>query len=217
MNILEKEQEFKEWLKKVCLYKDNTIDSRITNCKKVNDVYNLYDYFKKGKTEEIIKLFTYTTDDKDSGLKPLHAIPINGNLYTGTHTYKSAIKLYFSFLNYYEIEQKETKLTDIKIFKEKEYISYLDKSISKVNDYVNYIKNIYKLLGVELYSIVEDIYRLHNIQLLHYLKEEGAKYLLSTFKDLSSITQYTSGFRKYLDFIEQATSVPLNFRDLKIS
>jgi len=204
MNILEKEQEFKEWLKKVCLYKDNTIDSRITNCKKVNDVYNLYDYFKKGKTEVIIKLFTYTTDDKDSGLKPLHAIPINGNLYTGTHTYKSAIKLYFSFLNYYEIEQKETKLTDIKIFKEKEYISYLDKNISKVNDYVNYIKNIYKLLGVELYSIVEDIYRLHNIQLLHYLKEEGAKYLLSTFKDLSSITQYTSGFRKYLDFIEQA-------------
>jgi len=74
----------------------------------------------------------------------------------------------------------------------------------KVNDYVNYIKNVYKLLGVELYSIVEDIYRLHNIQLLHYLKEEGAKYLLSTFKDLSSITQYTSGFRKYLDFIEQA-------------
>ena len=49
MNILEKEQEFKEWLKKVCLYKDNTIDSRITNCKKVNDVYNLYDYFKKRK------------------------------------------------------------------------------------------------------------------------------------------------------------------------
>ena len=27
---------------------------------------------------------------------------------------------------------------------------------------------------------------------------------MSTFKDLSSITQYTSGFRKYLDFIEQA-------------
>ena len=173
MNTLEKEQEFKKWLEQG-RYEKRTIESRFTNCKTVNQKYDLYKYFKEG------------------------------NPYTGTHTYKSTIKLYFTFLNYYEIEQKETKLTDINIFKEKDYISYLDKNIKKVNDYINYIKNIYKLLGVELYSIVEDIYKLHNIQLLHYLKEEGAKYLLSTFKDLSSITQYTSGFRKYLDFIEQA-------------
>lgn len=203
MNTLEKEQEFKKWLEQG-RYKKRTIESRITNCKTVNQKYNLYKYFKEGNTQEIYRLFTYSTDDMDNGLKPLHAIPIEGNPYTGTHTYKSAIKLYFTFLNYYEIEQKETKLTDINIFKEKDYISYLDKNIKKVNDYINYIKNIYKLLGIELYSIIEDIYKLHNIQLLHYLKEEGAKYLLSTFKDLSSITQYTSGFRKYLDFIEQA-------------
>ena len=203
MNTLEKEQEFKKWLEQG-RYEKRTIESRITNFKTVNQKYDLYKYFKEGNTQEIYRLFTYSTDDMNNGLKPLHAIPIEGNPYTGTHTYKSAIKLYFTFLNYYEIEQKETKLTDINIFKEKDYISYLDKNIKKVNDYINYIKNIYKLLGVELYSIVEDIYKLHNIQLLHYLKEEGAKYLLSTFKDLSSITQYTSGFRKYLDFIEQA-------------
>ena len=203
MNTLEKEQEFKKWLEQG-RYEKRTIESRITNCKTVNQKYNLYKYFKEGNTQEIYRLFTYSTDDMDNGLKPLHAIPIEGNPYTGTHTYKSAIKLYFTFLNYYEIEQKETKLTDINIFKEKDYISYLDKNIKKVNNYINYIKNIYKLLGIELYSIIEDIYKLHNIQLLHYLKEEGAKYLLSTFKDLSSITQYTSGFRKYLDFIEQA-------------
>lgn len=203
MNTLEKEQEFKKWLEQG-RYEKRTIESRITNCKTVNQKYDLYKYFKEGNTQEIYRLFTYSTDDMNNGLKPLHAIPIEGNPYTGTHTYKSAIKLYFTFLNYYEIEQKETKLTDINIFKEKDYISYLDKNIKKVNDYINYIKNIYKLLGIELYSIIEDIYKLHNIQLLHYLKEEGAKYLLSTFKDLSSITQYTSGFRKYLDFIEQA-------------
>ncbi|WP_298824869.1 hypothetical protein [uncultured Capnocytophaga sp.] len=203
MRILEKEQEFKEWLEQGH-YEKRTIGSRIANCKTVNEKYDLYKYFKEGKTQEIYRLFTYTTDDKDSGLKPLHAIPINGNPYTGTHTYKSTIKLYFSFLGYYEIKQKETKLTDINIFKEDDYISYLDENISKVKDYINYIKNIYKLLGVELYSIVEDIYKSHNIDLLHYLKDEGAKYLLSTFKDLSSITQYTSGFRKYIDFIEQA-------------
>ena len=203
MRILEKEQEFKEWLEQGH-YEKRTIGSRIANCKTVNEKYDLYKYFKEGKTQEIYRLFTYTTDDKDSGLKPLHAIPINGNPYTGTHTYKSTIKLYFSFLGYYEIKQKETKLTDINIFKQDDYLSYLDENISKVKDYINYIKNIYKLLGVELYSIVEDIYKSHNIDLLHYLKDEGAKYLLSTFKDLSSITQYTSGFRKYLDFIEQA-------------
>ena len=203
MNTLEKEQEFKKWLEQG-RYEKRTIESRITNCKTVNQKYNLYKYFKEGNTQEIYRLFTYSTDDMDNGLKPLHAIHIEVKNYTGTHTYKSAIKLYFTFLNYYEIEQKETKLTDINIFKEKDYISYLDKNIKKVNNYINYIKNIYKLLGIELYSIIEDIYKLHNIQLLHYLKEEGAKYLLSTFKDLSSITQYTSGFRKYLDFIEQA-------------
>ena len=167
MNTLEKEQEFKKWLEQG-RYEKRTIESRITNCKTVNQKYNLYKYFKEGNTQEIYRLFTYSTDDMDNGLKPLHAIPIEGNPYTGTHTYKSAIKLYFTFLNYYEIEQKETKLTDINIFKEKDYISYLDKNIKKVNDYINYIKNIYKLLGIELYSIIEDIYKLHNIQLLYY-------------------------------------------------
>ena len=71
MRNLEKEQEFKQWLKEN-RYDDRTIDSRITNCKKVNEKYDLYEYFTKGNTQEIYRLFTYNTKDMDNGLKPLH-------------------------------------------------------------------------------------------------------------------------------------------------
>ncbi|WP_273087530.1 hypothetical protein, partial [Capnocytophaga gingivalis] len=87
MNTLEKEQEFKKWLEQG-RYERRTIESRITNCKTVNQKYDLYKYFKEGNTQEIYRLFTYSTDDMNNGLKPLHAIPIEGNPYTGTHTYK---------------------------------------------------------------------------------------------------------------------------------
>ena len=45
MNVLEKEQEFKEWLEQG-RYEKRTIGSRISNCKTVNDKYNPYEYFK---------------------------------------------------------------------------------------------------------------------------------------------------------------------------
>ena len=86
MRNLEKEQEFKQWLEEN-RYDKVTIQSRITNCKKVNEKYDLYEYFTKGNTQEIYRLFTYTTKDMDNGLKPLHNIPINGNPYTGTHCF----------------------------------------------------------------------------------------------------------------------------------
>ena len=52
MRNLQKQQEFKQWLKEN-RYDDRTIDSRITNCKKVNEKYDLYEYFTKGNTQEI--------------------------------------------------------------------------------------------------------------------------------------------------------------------
>jgi hypothetical protein len=202
MRNLEKEQEFKQWLKEN-RYDDRTIDSRITNCKKVNEKYDLYEYFTKGNTQEIYKLFTYTTKDMNNGLKPLHNIPINGNPYTGTHTYKYAIKLYFAFLASYEIENKRVDLSGIHIFKEEEYKTFLAKKIKSVDDYINYVKNVYKLLGSELFPIIEEIYQLRTLQLLQNLKEGSEKYLSSTFKNVTSISKYISGFKKYLDFIEE--------------
>ena len=52
MNVLEKEQEFKEWLEQGH-YEKGTIGSRIANCKTVNNKYDLYQYFKR----EILKKY----------------------------------------------------------------------------------------------------------------------------------------------------------------
>lgn len=201
MRNLEKEQEFKQWLKEN-RYDDRTIDSRITNCKKVNEKYDLYEYFTKGNTQEIYRLFTYTTKDMDNGLKPLHNIPINGNPYTGTHTYKSAIKLYFAFL----AEEFKEKETFGNIFMEEAFKAYLPKNgVEKsVSNYLNYIKNVDRLFEYKLFPIIKEIYESQNFEALNRLREQGDDYLAETFKGLKNLKDYRSGFKKYLYFIEDS-------------
>ncbi len=200
MKKLEKEKEFKEWLKEN-RYDDRTIDSRITNCKKVNEKYDLYEYFTKGNTREIYRLFTYTTKDKENGLKPLHNIPINGNPYTGTQTYKSAIKLYFAFL----AEEFKEKETFGDVFMEEAFKAYLPKNgVEKsVSNYISYIKNVDRLFEYKLFPIIKEIYELQNFEALDKLREQGVDYLAETFKGLKNLKDYKSGFKKYLYFIEE--------------
>lgn len=205
MNTLEKEQEFKKWLEQG-RYEKRTIESRITNCKTVNQKYDLYKYFKEGNTQEIYRLFTYSTNDMNNGLKPLHAIPIEGNPYTGTHTYKSAIKLYFTFLEEYAEEHGE-KVKKIfgNVFMEEEFKKFLpinNVSIDSISSYLNYIKNADRLLEYKVFPIVEKLYQTKDIEGLEILKDKGSNHLDNLNKGSKSIKNYKSGFNKYLDFIE---------------
>ena len=204
MRILEKEQEFKEWLEQG-RYEKRTIGSRISNCKTVNDKYNLYQYFKEGNTQEIYRLFTYSTDDMDSGLKPLHMIPIEGNPRTGTSTYKSAIKLYFTFLEEYAEEHGEKIQKKFgNIFMEEEFKKFLPANdvSNSISSYLNYIKNADRLLEYKVFPIIEKLYQTQDIEGLEVLRDKGSYHLDNLNKGSKSIKNYKSGFNKYLDFIE---------------
>ena len=203
MNVLEKEQEFKEWLEQGRY--ERTIGSRISNCKTVNDKYNLYQYFKEGNTQEIYRLFTYSTDDMDSGLKPLHMIPIEGNPRTGTSTYKSAIKLYFTFLEEYAEEHGEKIQKKFgNIFMEEEFKKFLPANdvSNSISSYLNYIKNADRLLEYKVFPIIEKLYQTQDIEGLEVLRDKGSYHLDNLNKGSKSIKNYKSGFNKYLDFIE---------------
>ena len=204
MRILEKEQEFKKWLEQGH-YEKRTIGSRIANCKTVNEKYDLYKYFKEGNTQEIYRLFTYTTDDMDSGLKPLHAISIEGNPRTGTSTYKSAIKLYFTFLEEYAEEHGDKIQKKFgNIFMEEEFKKFLPANDvpNSINSYLNYIKNADRLLEYKMFPIVEKLYQTQDIENLEVLRDKGSYHLDNLNKGSKSIKNYKSGFNKYLDFIE---------------
>ena len=204
MRIVEKEQEFKEWLEQG-RYEKRTIGSRISNWKTVNDKYNLYQYFKEGNTQEIYRLFTYSTDDMDSGLKPLHMIPIEGNPRTGTSTYKSAIKLYFTFLEEYAEEHGEKIQKKFgNIFMEEEFKKFLPANdvSNSISSYLNYIKNADRLLEYKVFPIIEKLYQTQDIEGLEVLRDKGSYHLDNLNKGSKSIKNYKSGFNKYLDFIE---------------
>lgn len=93
------ELEFKEWLN---LHSDNkaSVNSRISNCRTVEKFYgNLDELFERDRLEGLLKEFLYTKEDERENLKQKHRIPIDGNIYNGTASYRTAINLYVKFRN----------------------------------------------------------------------------------------------------------------------
>lgn len=89
-------EKFKEWLVEKG-YKSN-VDSLVSRIARVDEYYNVDEYYKKSSCEELIESLTYTSDDEKSGLEPIASIPIEGNYRTGLASLKSAVKKYFEFL-----------------------------------------------------------------------------------------------------------------------
>ena len=141
----------------------------------------------------------------DSGLKPLHMIPIEGNPRTGTSTYKSAIKLYFTFLDEYAEEHGEKVQKKFgNIFMEEEFKKFLPANdvSNSISSYLNYIKNADRLLEYKVFPIIEKLYQTQDIEGLEVLRDKGSYHLDNLNKGAKSIKNYKSGFNKYLDFIE---------------
>ena len=86
-------ENFREWLSRK--YKGaNVIGSRIANCKQVEEFEGSLDkYFEKDGGKALLEKLTFSRRDS----VPNHKIPIDGDIYTGTATYKHAAKLYFEF------------------------------------------------------------------------------------------------------------------------
>ncbi|MEI7727684.1 MAG: hypothetical protein WCK09_21435 [Bacteroidota bacterium] len=93
-----KTEQFAQWLKETKKYKKNVIQSRVSNCHRVEKYYaDLDAHYRKDGGRHLSTSFSYSTRDEREKRLTLHVVPINGNLRTGTATLKQAIKLYIQF------------------------------------------------------------------------------------------------------------------------
>lgn len=92
-----REREFYNWLVKSGL-QPNTANSRLKNCIRVcqyeGDLDVLYD---RDQCQNLLFRLTYSGYDAMNRRAPRHTIPINGDVYNGTSTLKSAVKKYVEF------------------------------------------------------------------------------------------------------------------------
>lgn len=102
-----RENEFGEWLEKIYVTKNGTrLEKRPcsdakSRCKRVEKYEgDLDSHFEKDKMQELISRLTYSRNDDESGISPPHSIPIEGDIYTGTASLRSAVKLYKEFCIY---------------------------------------------------------------------------------------------------------------------
>lgn len=95
---------FKTWLQTSYLQKTGqplalgTQISRIANCSTIEQIEgDLDEHFERDGMESILRMLTYSTPDYENGIGPKHHIPIRGNIWNGTTTYRSAANLYRKF------------------------------------------------------------------------------------------------------------------------
>ena len=93
-----KSEDFKQWLLERYPDTNNTVDNRLSNCRKVEQCYDDLDiHYNKDKCNEILSDLKYSREDERENRKPLHNIPIDGVIRTGSATLKHAVKLYVAF------------------------------------------------------------------------------------------------------------------------
>ena len=89
---------FKVWLDEENGSDFRTIQSRISNCRTVeNHEGDLEEHFIKDNGKSLLDSLAYSTEDERNQMPTNHKVPINGNLRTGSATLKQAVKLYMTF------------------------------------------------------------------------------------------------------------------------
>lgn len=89
---------FKNWLLASGM-KETAAQNRVANCATVErgQHVDLDVCYEKDRCRGLIELLTYSREDQRRNRPPRHNIPIEGNVYTGTATYKAAVKKYVAF------------------------------------------------------------------------------------------------------------------------
>ena len=94
-----REKKFRNWLEHS--YKIETIDSRVSNCQRVEKYLgDLDEHFQKDNLTSLSEKLIYSKEDEKSNLPARHTIPINGKIITGTATLKYAVNLYRQFCDW---------------------------------------------------------------------------------------------------------------------
>ena len=92
---------FAEYLRDVRCMSENTVRSRVSNCKRVAQFEgDLSGHFERDQCRSLLDKLVYTTRDQFFGLKANHGIPINGNIRTGSVTLKQSVLLYVRYRQY---------------------------------------------------------------------------------------------------------------------
>src|SRR5687767_8076283 len=93
-----RENEFRSWLATHRNLGERTIGSRISNCRTVErHEGDLDTQFEQDKLRDLTRRLTYSSRDQVANKPTLHNIPIDGNVYNGTATLRSAVSLYKQF------------------------------------------------------------------------------------------------------------------------
>lgn len=175
-----KEQEFKQWLVESGM-QESTARSRVANVKKIEDVYpDLDSRIDDSTIINLLSVFNYTNDDRKNNREPLHKIAIDGDIYNGTATYKSALNLYVRFRNETEnqvsplhYEEKETPdktkhehIASDKLYKASEFKQWMldeeNMSTGSANCYLSFLNSINNYIDAESNSNVHFLLTLSN-------------------------------------------------------
>jgi hypothetical protein len=89
---------FKVWLDEENVSDFRTIQSRISNCRTVENYEgDLEEHFIQDNGKSLLESLAYSAQDERNQIATNHKVPINGNLRTGSATLKQAVKLYMTF------------------------------------------------------------------------------------------------------------------------
>jgi len=93
-----KEEAFRSWLSSDRKYGTGTVNSRVSNCKTVEGCEGDLDkHFEEDRLRGLVGKLSYSKADERHNRPARHQIPINGNVYNGTATLRSAVSLYKQF------------------------------------------------------------------------------------------------------------------------
>lgn len=212
--------------------KDSSAQSIISRVKRIEAVYpDLYSRIADESIVNLLNVFTYTKADEAKSREPLHKIEIEGNLYTGTQSLRTALAQYIEFM---QSETKEGEISEnsiimdsdkIPMFSEKEKLYKIDDfrewmhwrnemTKESANSYVSYLNSLRlqitrKSDGILIWDYISNCLKDGNLAiafgLLEKVDEAVSKHIQSCKTDKYDKTRLNncrSALRKYILFLE---------------
>lgn len=191
-----RESGFIDWLEKNN-YDKNTISSRVANCRRVENFEGDLDYhYKLDLMSGLIDRLTYASKDLRSNVPHRHSIPINGDVYNGTATLKSAVRLYLRYLS-----DKEFNFVGVESYEVKEVILEGEKEFR--DSYARFIKR-FNIKKEEIYEFGLEETILPDIELLDVNWKELKRRLFSNEKVyIRGAGRDAKGTQIYLEFYKR--------------
>lgn len=92
--------EFRAWLCGAKGLQSSTASNRVSNCERVRSFEGSLDrHYENDRLATLLEKLDFSKDDQRKNVPARHAIPIDGDIYNGTATLRSAVKLYLEFKN----------------------------------------------------------------------------------------------------------------------